>query len=378
MRILYVNHGSEIGGAETNLINVLRYAKLSKFEPVAVLLPNDGPLASKVRDLGIDVGEIGYHAFHWRNPLKYCETIIQIINWVRRTRPSVIHLNHQWLVSHIVAAGIVTGTPVICHFRNYPDADFVNSHRTWLSKTRAIVVVSRAVEKQLLSLKIPEERVHVIYDGIELERFHQKQTRIEQDSSFSKAESKPAVGYLGRIVPEKGVEDLLLAVPSVLRSCPSAQFQFYGSDQDGGHYIGDLKRIASDLGVSENVRFLGFCWDVARVISNLNVLVIPSRYTMPEGLPLVALEGLAGGCLVVATPNSGITEVIRHGETGFIVEPENPELLAQGLKNALSLSSAETKKIRQNASKLMTSQFAIQNQVMKLDQLYQLTARKSL
>lgn len=370
MRILFVNHSSKIGGAETNLLNILRFAPTGGFTPVAVLLPSDGPLKSCVNDLGLKVGIIDYHAFRWRNPLKYAKTITQLITWIRQTHPDVIHLNHQWLVSHIVQVGILTKTPVVCHTRNYLDETFVRWQQRWLTNAQAIIVESQAVEQRAIDLGLPQENLHLIYNGIDHERFLRDESTKTVKITKDQQGCGPIIGFSGRIVPEKGPEDLIRSIPLILEAIPTVEVHFLGTDQDNGLFIEHLKAIASQLGVEQHVQFLGFRHDTENVLKNFNILAIPSRQAMPEGLPLTALEGLAAGCLVVATPNSGLPEVIQHGQTGFLVASDNPDLLAQALKRAMSMSDIDTRNIQQAGRKLLNDRFRISYQIDKLKQLY--------
>jgi glycosyltransferase involved in cell wall biosynthesis len=143
-----------------------------------------------------------------------------------------------------------------------------------------------------------------------------------------------------------------------------------GEDSSRGAFIEDLKSIAAELGVEHHIEFLGFRPDVENVLADFDILVIPSRSSMPEGLPLTALEGLAAGCLVVATVNSGLPEVVRDGKTGFLVPPDDPKTLAASIVKALTLPEDEQRRIRQTARELVADQFSIEQQVIRLGQLY--------
>jgi glycosyltransferase involved in cell wall biosynthesis len=381
MRVLFVNHGALIGGAETNLLNILRFCDRGGFEPVGLLLPGKGPLASQVHNLGIDVGEINYYGLSWLNPIRYGSTLFQLVSWIRRTRPSIIHLNHQWLVSHIVQAGIVTGTPVVCHTRNYLDERFVDMQRRWLHKSQALIVESQAVLMRACALGLPPERIHLVHNGIDPKRFSADALSNSQEPNAkwrSGSHNGPLIGFSGRIVPEKGPEDLIHAIPQVLQYWPTARFLFLGSDQQQGAYLQRLQRLSEELGIQRQVEFLGFQNNPENWLMRFDVLVIPSRSTMPEGLPLTALEGLAAGCLVVATPNSGIPELIREGETGFLVKFDDAQALANGIVTALNLSQNEASKLRSAGRNLIEEKFSIAGQVAKLGQIFKtLTAEKS-
>lgn len=371
IRVLFINHSSVIGGAETNLLSILQHAAEGEFQPVGALLPNDGPLKTAVRELGIDVGLIDYHSLRWHNPFRYAQTMTQLITWMRRTRPAVIHLNHQWLISHVAQAAIVTKTPVVCHTRNYLDESFVYEQRRWLSKAQAIIVESRAVEQRSHELGLPEEHIRLIYNGADFDRFQKAKTVTNVDAISKNSLERPIVGFSGRIVPEKGPEDLIMAIPLVLESVPKARFCFLGKDQEGGAFVNQLKFTAASLGVEQSIEFLGFRTDVENVLKDFDVLAIPSRSSMPEGLPLTALEGLAAGCLMVATPNSGIPEAIIDDETGYLVEPADPRALARTIIRALTLPLQERARIQHNGRELVKVKFSIQRQVISLGKIYE-------
>lgn len=372
-RVLFVNHSTVIGGAETNLLNIIRYSRDGDFCPVGVLLPDDGPLSKEVRSLGVPVSLIAYHAFHWRNPLRYAQTLGQLILAIRRSGADVVHLNHQWLVEYIVLAGRLTRTPVICHVRNYLDAGIVTDNRTWLLRATVIAVVSQAVGQSLHSLDLLGTKLRLVYDGIDCYRFCKSDQ--ERNSSTPVSARLPVIGFCGRIVPEKGPEELIAAIPLVLDRYPLARFVFAGVDQEGGEYIKQLERKAEALGVSEQVEFIGFRPDIENVLARLDVLTLPSRPSMREGLPLSALEGLASGCMVVATPNSGIPEAIQDGRTGFLVEPEHPAKLAEAITKALKLTDQERVAIRNAARDLVNKKFSIHAQVTQLGKLYRELSR---
>jgi len=370
IRVLFVNAASIIGGAETNLLNVIRFSGLGGIEPVGVLLPGDGPLVAKVEALGLPVGFVSYHAFRWRNPARYAQTLYQLVQWIVKTKADVVHLNHQWLVEHVVLASKLAGKKIVCHTRNYLDAEFVDRNRRWLDRSDAIIAVSKATEARALDLGLSPRRVRLVYDGIDLDRYARSAQRSEDRGSLSTYES-PIVGFCGRIVPEKGPEDLLCAVPVILQRVPNAHFLFAGADQVDCSYIGQLQSLAHRLGVSDRVDFIGFRNDVEQVLANVDILVLPSRRSMPEGLPLSALEGLASGCLVVATPNSGVPEVIQDGKTGFLVDPDDPESLAAAVIEALVLPDTKKASIRYAGQALIKAQFSIQRQIARLAEVYE-------
>ena len=369
IKVLFANHSSVIGGAETNLLNLIRFADKGGYQPVGVLLPEEGPLATELRDLELPVGIIHYHSFDWRNPLRYAHSLLELIRWIRRTRADVIHLNHQWLSEHIALAGRIANRPAVCHTRNLLDPEFVAQNRRWLGMFEAVIVESRAVERRAAKLGL-RKSLTLIRNGIDTSRFRFRSNGNAFRHELDQLEHARIVGYCGRIVPEKGVEDLIRAAPRILQLEPSVHFVLCGRDQNDGEYCRKLEDLAFELGVGGNVHFVGFRHDVEKVLEAIEILVLPSRWSMPEGLPLSVLEGLAAGCLIVASPISGVTEVVRPGETGILVEPEDPGILATAIVEALRMPESELRRFHETGRELVASEYSIERQATQIGHLY--------
>jgi glycosyltransferase involved in cell wall biosynthesis len=134
----------------------------------------------------------------------------------------------------------------------------------------------------------------------------------------------------GRLVHEKGHLDLLQALPSLLAQGRKLRVTFAG----GGPLEGDLSREIQRLGLASVVSMLG-PQDHGAMLSAMaeaDIVVVPSRF---EGFGLTALEGMALGRPVLATTAGGLPEVIEHGVSGWLVPPNDPAALAQGLANLL-------------------------------------------
>jgi glycosyltransferase involved in cell wall biosynthesis len=132
------------------------------------------------------------------------------------------------------------------------------------------------------------------------------------------------VGSVGRLVPQKGYDTLLAAIPAVLAECPRARFVLVGA----GAQREALVEQARALGVADALTLTGARPDVAELLRTFDLFVSPSRY---EGLPTVVLEAIASGAPVVATRVSGNSELIEDGVSGLLVPPEDPPALAQAI-----------------------------------------------
>jgi glycogen(starch) synthase len=136
---------------------------------------------------------------------------------------------------------------------------------------------------------------------------------------------------VGRLVPQKGIEYFIRAIPNIARRYPEAKFVIVGE----GWSRDILEGEAQATGHANKIRFTGFASDkeVIDLMSSADVLVVPSIY---EPFGIVALEGMATGVPVVASRVDGLAEVIEHDRTGVFVYPRSPNSIAWGIDRVLS------------------------------------------
>jgi glycosyltransferase involved in cell wall biosynthesis len=138
---------------------------------------------------------------------------------------------------------------------------------------------------------------------------------------------KQRVGIIGRIAPEKGQTEFLRAAALLVERGSQARFVVCGAPLFGDRaYYKEVLRLAAGL----PVEFLDWQDDIASVMRDLDVLVIPSKQ---EGMPRVLLEAFSAGVPVVAFPVGGIPEVIEDGVTGFLARKELAQTLQEVLKS---------------------------------------------
>lgn len=180
------------------------------------------------------------------------------------------------------------------------------------------------------------ERVVWIGNGISLEVFHPGPVDPTVREEFDLGEQDRVIVFVGRIVREKGVLELVEAMARVLSKIPSARLLVVGDTlaSDGDVAAKDLfKRSIAAHGIASAVRFAGLRDDVPRILRAANLMVLPS---WREGMPRSVIEGMASGLPIVATNIRGCREEVVHQETGLLVSPRNPEALAAAIVEILS------------------------------------------
>lgn len=138
------------------------------------------------------------------------------------------------------------------------------------------------------------------------------------------------IGFVGRMVPQKGVDLLIRAWPAVRERFPRGRLHMVGE----GSHAAEYQQLARDLGIHPFIHWVGALPPdrIPSFMGGLDLLVVPSRW---EGFGLVAAEAMAAGVAVVASRVDGLAEVVHNGECGVFVPPENPQALAEAIVSLL-------------------------------------------
>lgn len=188
-------------------------------------------------------------------------------------------------------------------------------------------------------------------NGVDIEHFvHAKRDLVAQDAlrdALGLRAERPTIAFIGRVTSDKGI-GLLASALRVVKS-PFHLLVVGGADgKSAGHLVKELEAVAG------NVSFVGEVEDVAPYLAVSDVLCLPS---VREGLPTVVLEALAAGIPVVATQATGTIDLIRDGETGWLVRQHDPSHLALALDAALVDDDA-TQRVTENGFALVGENFS--------------------
>ncbi len=176
------------------------------------------------------------------------------------------------------------------------------------------------------------------------------------------------IGAVGRLVPQKGHDLLVAALPSILAVRPGTMLWLVG-DGPSRHL---LESRAKALGVAGNVRFLGTRDDVPLLLSAMDLVVQPSRY---EGMPNAVMEAMAAGRPVVATAVDAIPELVEDGRSGWLCPPESSSALAATVLAALADPRAGA--IGAAARERMRETFSLSRMTAAFEALYRTTADRT-
>ena len=170
------------------------------------------------------------------------------------------------------------------------------------------------------------------------------------------------VGCIGRLSKEKGVMNLLEAIPLILKQWNDGEFLIGGD----GSLFSEIEKELKNSEFKEKVKITGWIPhnELPDYFNEMKLVILPS-YT--EGLPLSILEAMACGTPVLATPVGGIPDVVKDSETGFIMEDNSPECIARNVIRVLSYPSLD--KIAANARNLIEREYTLKAAVERYDRI---------
>jgi glycosyltransferase involved in cell wall biosynthesis len=174
--------------------------------------------------------------------------------------------------------------------------------------------------KQLALRTAPRLSIEVIPNGVNLERFRPRGTADSETHDGKAVE----VLCVARLVERKGIDDLLDAVPLVLKRCPNVHMSIVGS----GDYEEPLLRQRADLGIETSVNFVGYVEHskMPEVYAGADIFVLPS---LNEGMPNAVMEAMASGLPIITTYTGGTAELIRGN--GIVVPMRAPSAIADAV-----------------------------------------------
>lgn len=363
------------GGAEQVVVSLCNHLDTEHFEVAIATLCESIPMAARLNRMqGVAVTTCGRLPGipPFTNQLR---SFLQLYKVVRQFNPDIIHSHLysinaplQWLCSlgvgskHIVtihSAGYHYSRPDHWPSKVFRWCEMINVHLS----SASVVAVSNAVASIVSrNLHIGLDKIRTVYNGIDTEAISRAAFNHKTRQTLGFDHNDLLVVQVARFYEVKGHKHLLSAWPLVLAQVPEAKLLLVGD----GPLWSDMQSLASDLGISQSVRFLGLRDDVPILLSGCDVGVFPSLF---EGLPIAPIEMMSMGLPVVASDIAPLREVIGPEEGGILVPPGQPHELAIGILRLLKDSATRARmgdSARQRACRL----FSINTQVEQHERLY--------
>ncbi len=235
-----------------------------------------------------------------------------------------------------------------------------------MNRSDALIAVSNYTVDELTELYgIDEKKIHVIYNGVDVQKFKPRPDRTELRRDFGLEAEKKIVLFVGRLYHRKGLEILLRSIPPVLQEFSDVKFVISGKGFKEKEE--SLRNLAKQLDIEDHVTFMGYVPDekLPNLYSASDIFVLPAIY---ENFPFAILEAQATGLPVISTKVGGIPEFLVDNENGFLIDAGDSAQLTQRVL-ALLQDPKLAKEMGMRGRKLIEEKFSwrlITSQVIDL------------
>lgn len=373
--ILFIEFITAPGGVTSVLENLL--ATFSDRKKVVFLDPYNSEFCQTLREEGVSILEypiptkntaLGWH-IKYRRPyliarysLTYFAYAIRLAWYLRRNNFVCIYVSSKKGLIFSTLLGRMTGIPLIYHAHGFNSSkDIGRVYRCAMNKAAYVVAVSEDVKKKLRAAKVKNERIEVVYNGVDIKKIN----RMADEGPFNntdgdKEDFRLLIGanlHFGkgihiaidsiRILKEKGTRCIL----TVAGDTPA------GGDEA---YKNRLSNDVERMNLKDNVIFIGRSMNIYREIKKSDAVVLPSIGGF-ESFGMIIAEAMALKKPAIGSRIGGIPEVIEEGATGFLCEPGSAEDLAEKVE-VLAGNRKMREAMGKNAYERVTRMFNLEDQ----------------
>ena len=366
IKILHILHSLQVGGLENGVVNLINSLDSDRFEHAICCISSSGPMANRIQR-PLKIYSLG------KGERKDYLLSLKIARVIKKVMPDIVHTRNWGAIDGVVASRLAGVKRVIHgeHGREAADPMGTNSRRNRLRKSlhplvSRFVTVSGDLKNWLVDVVgIPGEKTVQIINGVDTVKFRPPEDKAKVKVSLGIEPDTFVIGTVGRLDPVKDYRTLLKAF-ALMRNGANNRIKRRLVITGSGPEEQDLKKRAADLGVIDNVYFLGERKDIPNVLQAMDVYVLPS---VAEGISNTILEAMAAGLPIIATRVGGNPELIEEDSNGFLFKPGDHNELEKKLslyQSRLPLTMADGCRGRARAEKL----FSLSNMVGEYERLY--------
>jgi L-malate glycosyltransferase len=326
--VCQVLHSLNIGGAEILAAGLARSLK-NQYRFVFACLDQVGTIGEQLRDEGFEVVVLDRQdGIDWKCGFR-------LARFLKEQHVDVVHAHQytpyfQSMLSRLSNRGV----PIVFteHGRHYPDSRSLKRvavNRLLSNRKDRFIGVGESVRQALIKNEgLPESRVQVIYNGVDLEPFEAMRNdvdaRAKMRAELDVCSNEFLVLQVARLNPLKDHVTAVRAAAELVDQKVPVRLVFVGE----GETRPEIEQAIAEFGLGRNVQLLGARHDIPQLLNAADTFLLSS---ISEGIPLTLIESMAAGVPVVATDVGGNSEVVQDGRTGLLCIPENPSFMAQRL-----------------------------------------------
>ena len=358
---------------------------VKKKHEVVVYTSDAGDFGSRLR-IDPDNNVNGIKVRYFRNfaltPVKKLKLFItpQLVSRANKEveKFDVIHLHEYRTFQNIVIAHYAKkyGVPYVLQAHGSIPRIMARQRLKWiydvlfgyslLRNASKVIALSQMEAEQYRGVGVPEEKIEIIPNGIDLSEYSDLPSKGSFKKKFSIDEDEKIILYLGRIHRIKGLDFLVKAFANIVVKLEDVRLVVVGPD-DG--YLSELQTLIKTLKIEDDVLISGPLYgrDKLEAYVDADVYVLPSRYEM---WAMTVLETYACGKPVIASRVGGLKDLVIDGVTGLLVEPRDIKQLANSIRYLLN-NDDKAEEIGLRGKEFVEENFAIEKMVDRLEDLYE-------
>ena len=347
------------GGAELSTLEMVD--AICSVGGEALVVTEGGRMEDRLKALG---GEIVTMSVATKNPLQIFRNKQELEGLIVKRNVALVHARSRAPAWSSLLASTKINIPFVTTYHGaYGEMEpFKRLYNSVMARGDIVIANSRFTADLVQARHgTPDERLRVIYRGVDVKRFSRQKVSDERVQALRKqwgiAEDRLIILHPARLTRWKGQGVVIRAMKELagLSAAKKAVLVLAGDHQGREDYLRELEQLIEDLNLGDRVALVGHCADMAAAYALAHVTIIAS--TEPEAFGRTSAEAQAMGCPVIATNIGAPPETVRatpfvlpQDMTGWLVRPEEPKELATALKASLALSESDYKNISKNAT----------------------------
>ncbi len=353
MKILFLDQSGQLGGAELCLMDLAKFyadrCLVALFEP--------GPLVDRLQQQNTPVQVLQPQALQmpkdgglWQG-LRNLDRLLPLIGQVRQlaSQADVIYANTPKALIVGAIASLLSRKPLVYHLHDIISPDHFSALNQALLMTLAnlaakrVIANSQAAKQAFIGAGGKAERVTVIYNGFDLDRYVVERSPAQALRQQLGIDDKFVVGQFSRLSPWKGQHILLEALAQVSEHVVVLLVgdALFGEDA----YVRQLQLQVKQLGLTDRVKFLGFRSDIPLLMAACDLVAHTS--IAPEPFGRVIVEAMLCQTAVVATAAGGAIELVEHDRTGWLTLPGDVAALVAVIQQCQTNPAATAQMVAQ-------------------------------
>lgn len=338
-RILFVIGSLDVGGTQRHLVQMVAALDRRRWQPAVYCLVEKGPLAGELEARGVPVraprlggGNVGPRRSLLRRGWRLCCAMSGLMAELVFRRPAIVH----FFLPESYVVGAPCARAAFCRklVMSRRSLNIYQSRRPFLifferrlhRHMARIIGNSHAVVNELRAEGVTDEKLRLIYNGIDLAPFATSPAKAEAQQRLGIPPDGFVMLLIANIIPYKGHADLLVALGQIKNRLP-AKWRLLCAGLDYGSGAA-LRAQAAQLGIDGNITWLGVRNDIGALTAAADLGLLVSH---EEGFSNAILEGMAAGLPMIVTDVGGNAEAVLDGETGLVVPARESAHLAAAI-----------------------------------------------